>query len=137
MPGVPVESGPERRLTTGNGTPLEEVIGYSRAVRAGTKIAVSGTASNGADGGAHGAGDVYEQTARALEIIEESLAALGAGLDSVIRTRIMMVNIGDWQEAARAHAEVFGEIRPACSFVEVSRFIDPEWLVEIEADCVV
>lgn len=131
-----VESVRERRRT-GNGAPLEEIIGFSRAVRVGNVIAVSGTAPVGADGRVHGPGDVYEQTVRALEIVGESLAALGARLDQVVRTRIMIVNISDWQEAARAHAEVLGDIRPACTFVEVSRFIDPEWLVEIEADCVI
>ena len=133
---MPVEPAASPRRHAQSGSPLEEVIGFSRAVRAGNFICVSGTAPIGADGRVHAPGDVYEQTSRILEIIEETLASLGATLAQVVRTRILMVNIGDWQEAARAHAEVFGDIRPACTFVEVSRFIDPEWLVEIEADCI-
>lgn len=128
-------SGISRRRSEGGST-LEETVGFSRAVRVGNHIAVSGTAPIGPDGKVHAPGDVYEQTCRALEIVEESLAALGASLDQVVRTRIMMVNIGDWKEAARAHAEVFADIKPACTLVEVSRFIDPEWLVEVEADCI-
>jgi enamine deaminase RidA (YjgF/YER057c/UK114 family) len=137
MPGVPIgSSGPTREIAQGNGA-LEEAIGFARAVRAGNFIAVSGTAPIGPGGKAHAPGDLYEQTCRSLEIIEEALAALGVTLAQVVRTRIMLVNIGDWQEAARAHNEVFGDIKPACTFVEISRFIDPEWLVEIEADCII
>lgn len=134
---MPTEYSRPLRWQSQTGSPLEDTIGFSRAVRAGNLILVSGTAPVGPDGKVHAPGDLYEQTCRALEIIEESLAALGTGLDQVVRTRVMLVNIGDWQEAARAHSEVFGEIRPACTFVEVSRFIDPEWLVEIEADCII
>jgi enamine deaminase RidA (YjgF/YER057c/UK114 family) len=110
-----------------SGSPFEPEIGFSRAVRA-------GTAPIAPDGSAAHPGDVYAQTRLCLEIMLRAVAAAGGTAASVIRTRIMLVDIARWRDAARAHGEVFGEIRPACTFVEVSRFIDPAWLVETEAD---
>jgi len=124
------------RKIVSSGSYLEPEIGFSRAVRVGNVMSVSGTAPIADEGGTAGVGDVYEQTRRCLEIIEQALSEGGARLDDVIRTRVMLTDITTWKEAARAHGEVFSEIRPACTFVEVSRFIDPDWLVELEADAV-
>jgi enamine deaminase RidA (YjgF/YER057c/UK114 family) len=126
----------ERKLVS-SGSPLEPEIGFSRAVRVGSQIAVAGTAPIGADGRAAHLGDVYAQTRLCLEIAKKAVEEAGGKLENVIRTRIMLIDIEQWREAARAHGEVFSEIRPVCTFVQVSRFIDPEWLVEIEMDCVV
>lgn len=124
------------RTLVASGSPLEPEIGFSRAVRIGDVVAVSGTAPIAAAGGTEAVGDVYGQTVRCLDIIESALREAGASLHHVIRTRIMLTDIGTWREAARAHGERFAEVRPACTFVEVKGFIDPEWLVEIEADAV-
>lgn len=125
------------RMTVSSGSPFEAAIGLSRAVRVGPYVAVAGTAPLGPDGATVHPGDVYAQTRRCLEITAKALADAGAGLADVVRTRVMLVDMTRWQEAARAHGEVFGAIRPACTFVEVSRFIDPAWLVETEADAYV
>ena len=125
------------RETFSSGSPFEAACGLSRAVRIGPIVAVSGTAPLSADGKTVHAGDVYAQTKRCLDIIASALAKANVRLDQVIRTRVLLVDIARWQDAARAHAEMFDAIRPACTFVEVSRFIDPEWLVEIEADAYV
>lgn len=125
----------ERKLVT-SGSPLEPEIGFSRAVRVGSFIAIAGTAPIGEDGRSAHHGDVYAQTKLCLDIVRRALEDCGASMDQVIRTRIMLTDIERWRDAARAHGEVFAAVRPACTFVEVSRFIDPEWLVEIEADCV-
>ena len=125
-----------RRLVT-SGSPLEPEIGFSRAVRSGPYVSVAGTAPIAADGATAGPGDVYAQSVRCLEIAEQALHEAGAALADVIRTRVMLVDITRWREAARAHGERFAQIRPACTFVEVSRFIDPQWLVEFELDAVV
>ena len=114
--------------------PLEKQIGFSRAVRVGDMIAVSGTAPIAKDGSVHAPGDAYKQAKRCLEIIEDVLGRAGAGLKDVVRTRIYLKNISDWEAVAKAHGEFFSNIQPACTFVEVSGFINPEWLVEIEAD---
>lgn len=124
-----------RRLIT-TGTALEQEIGFSRAVRVGNQVFVSGTAPIGPRGGSYAKGDVYRQTRRCLQIIENALAETGSALTDVTRTRIMLTDITQWREAARAHGEVFAEIRPACTFVQVSAFIDPDWLVEVEAEAV-
>lgn len=124
-----------RKLIT-SGSPFEPQIGFSRAVRVGPFLAIAGTAPVAPGGGVAAPGDVYGQTKRCLEIIQQAIAEAGLPLTSVLRTRVMLTDISGWQEAARAHGEFFSEIRPACTFVEVSRFIDPGWLVEIEADCV-
>lgn len=124
------------RRVVSSGSYLEPEIGFSRAVRIGHSIAVSGTAPIAAEGGTAGVGDVYLQTKRCLEIIEEALVDAGVSLDDIIRTRVMLTDIANWKEASRAHGEFFAGIRPACTFIEVSAFIDPDWLVEIEADAV-
>jgi enamine deaminase RidA (YjgF/YER057c/UK114 family) len=126
----------ERQLIS-SGSPYEQHIGLSRAVRVGPVIAVAGTAPLGHDGATACAGDVYGQTKRCLEITLAAIERAGGAPEHVIRTRIMLVDITRWQEAARAHGEVFHAIKPACTFVQVSRFIDPDWLVETEADCYV
>jgi enamine deaminase RidA (YjgF/YER057c/UK114 family) len=125
------------RQNISSASPLEKEIGFSRAVRLGPLIVVAGTAPIDASGAAACPGDVYGQTRRCLEIIAAAIAEAGGAIENTIRTRIMLTDISNWREAARAHGEVFRDIRPACTFVEVSRFIDPDWLVEIEADCAV
>ncbi|HWU89192.1 MAG TPA: RidA family protein [Kofleriaceae bacterium] len=120
-----------------SGSPFEPTIGFSRAVRVGPWIAIAGTAPIAADGTTAHPGDVYAQTRRCLEIMLRAVEAAGGAAAHVIRTRIMLVDISTWREAARAHGEVFAEVRPACTFVEVSRFIDPAWFVETEADAYV
>jgi enamine deaminase RidA (YjgF/YER057c/UK114 family) len=124
------------RTLTSSGSPLESQIGFSRAVRVGHVLAVAGTAPIAPDGSVAAPNDVYGQTLRCLEIIANAIDDAGMRLDDVIRTRIMLTNIDSWREAARAHGEYFAAIKPACTFVEVARFIDPGWLVEVEADCV-
>ena len=119
-----------------SGSPFEGVIGFSRAVRVGHHIAVSGTAPIGPDGSTVGVGDAYQQAKRCLEIIAQALEEAGASLGDVVRTRIFLKNMEDWEEVARAHAEAFRDVRPATTVVQVSRFVDPEWLVEIEVDAV-
>lgn len=125
------------RQNISSGSPFEPIIGFSRAVRVGNLISVSGTAPIGSDSKTVGVGDPYLQTKRCLEIIKQALEKAGAGLENVVRTRTFMVNISDWEKVARAHGEVFSNIRPASTMIEVSRFINPEWLVELEADAVV
>lgn len=120
-----------------SGAPWEPIYGYSRVVRSGAILAVSGTAAVGPDGEVVGIGDAYAQTRRCIEIIRDALEAAGASLDDVIRTRTYVTDIGQWREVARGHQEAFGEIRPASTMVEVSRLIDPDLIVEIEADAIV
>jgi len=117
-----------------SGVKWESLVGYSRAVRVGNRIAVSGTTAVDADGNVLAPGDAYRQTRETLERIRAALEQAGAGLEHVIRTRIYVTDIARWDEIGRAHGEIFAEIRPATSMVEVSRLIDPEMLVEIEAD---
>lgn len=124
------------RKLISSGSPLEPRIGFSRAVRIGSFLAVAGTAPIAQDGGVAAPGNVYGQTKRCLEIIMNAVAEAGMSADDVVRTRVMLTDIRRWEEAARAHGEVFGSVRPACTFVEVKGFINPEWLVELEADCV-
>ena len=125
------------RTTVSSGAPWEAQVGYSRAVRSGPHIAVSGTAPLGPDGRVVGSGDPYRQAQRCLEIIAAALAETGAGLEHVIRTRMFVTDISQWEAVGRAHGEVFGEIRPATSMVQVAALIDAEMLVEIEADAFV
>lgn len=126
----------DRKLVS-SGSPFEPRIGFSRAVRQGSWIAVSGTAPLDAEGATACRGDLYGQTLRCLELIREAVAQAGGRAENIIRTRVMLTDISRWQEAARAHGEAFGAIRPAATFVGVAGFIDAEWLVEMEADCVV
>jgi enamine deaminase RidA (YjgF/YER057c/UK114 family) len=120
-----------------SGSPYEPVIGFSRAVRIGNTIAVSGTAPIGADGKTAGPGDVAAQVRRCCAIAGEVLAKAGASFSDVIRTRIYLVNAADWEKAGRAHGETFGAIRPAATMVVVKALLDPDWLVEMEFDAVV
>jgi enamine deaminase RidA (YjgF/YER057c/UK114 family) len=120
-----------------SGSPFEGQVGFSRAVRVGNIIEVAGTAPIGDDGKCFAPGDMYRQTQRCLAIIAQALRDAGADTRHVVRTRIMVTDMARWQEAARAHGEVFAEIRPGCTFVEVSGFIDPDWLVEIEASAII
>jgi enamine deaminase RidA (YjgF/YER057c/UK114 family) len=126
-----------RRQLYSSGTSWEPVVGYSRAVRVDGRIWVSGTTSTGNDGSIVGKGDPYAQAKQAIANIERALAAAGAVLADVVRTRIFVTDIAHWQDIGRAHGEVFANIRPATTMVEVARLIDPDLLVEIEADAVI
>ncbi|MEO7222342.1 MAG: RidA family protein [Devosia sp.] len=125
------------RTLVSSGSYLEPIIGFSRAVRVGNIIAVGGTAPIAAGGGTAAKGDVYGQAKRIFEIIGKALADAGAGFEHVTRTRIILTDIALWNEAAKAHAEIFKDIRPVTTTMAVTAFVDPDWLIEIEVDAVV
>lgn len=125
------------RKLISSGSPYEPKVGISRAVRAGNFVTVSGTAPLGADGRTIAIGDAAAQARRCLEIIASALEKAGTSLKHVVRTRTLLLRIEDWQAVAAVHGEFFGDIRPANTIMQVSRFIDPDWLVEFEADAVV
>jgi len=126
-----------KRQNISTGAPWESIVGYCRAVRVGSHVAVSGTAPVGDAGQVVGVGDAYAQAKRCIAIIERALNEAGSGLGDVVRTRIFVTDISQWEAIGRAHGEAFADIRPATAMVEVSRLIDPDMLVEIEADAII
>ena len=126
-----------KRILISNGNPMEDIVGFSRAVRVGPYITVGGTAPVDSDGKTVGIGDPSAQSRQCIEIIREALEKAGSGLNDVVRTRILLTRIDDWETVIKVRAEYFRKIKPVDTIMQVSRFVNPEWLVEIEADAVV
>lgn len=126
-----------QRVLISNGNPMEKIVGFSRAVRVGPYISVGGTAPVGPDGKTVGMGDPAAQARRCLEIIKDALEQAGAGLQDVVRTRVLLTRIEDWKAVIQVRAQYFSEIRPVDTIVQVARFVNPEWLVEFEVDAVI
>jgi len=125
------------RKNISSASPLEKTIGFSRAVRVDNLIAVSGTAPISVKGTTLYPDDLYNQAKTCFEIMKNAIENAGGKAENIIRTRIYLTNIKEWEKAAKAHGEFFSDIRPACTFIEVNRFIDSEWLIETEADCII
>lgn len=126
-----------KRTLVSNGNPMEKIVGFSRAVRVGPFIAVGGTAPVDADGKTVGVGDVRAQTKQCFEIIKKALEDAGSGLHDIVRTRVILTNIDDWKEAIEARKEYCKDVRPVDTIMAIDRFVNPEWLVEIEVDAYV
>lgn len=126
-----------KRTLISMGNPYEKIIGFSRAVRVGQFVSIGGTAPVGTDGKTVGIGDPAAQTRRCIEIIKEALEKAGGSLNDVIRTRLILTRIEDWKEVVKVRAEYFGEVRPVDTIMQVTRFVNPEWLIEIEADAII
>jgi enamine deaminase RidA (YjgF/YER057c/UK114 family) len=122
------------RENISSGSYLEPIIGFSRLVKIGGHIVIGGTAPIGDDGRCVGVGDIEAQTRRCFEIVEAALARVNAGLKDVIRTRLILTNIADWEKAAKIHGQIFGQTRPVTTVVAVTGFVDPDWLIEVEID---
>lgn len=124
----------QHRQRYSSGVKWESIVGYSRALRVGDRIYVTGTTATGENGEIVGVGDAYSQTVQIFKNIERALVALGAGLENIVRTRMFVTDISRWEEYGRAHGEMLGHVMPATTMVEVSKLIDPDMLIEIEAD---
>jgi enamine deaminase RidA (YjgF/YER057c/UK114 family) len=125
------------RQNISSGSYLEPIIGFSRLVKIGNHIVIGGTAPIGPDGKCFGVGDIEAQTKLCFQIVEAALMRAGATLNDVVRTRLILINIADWQKAAKVHGQIFGEIRPVTTVMAVTGFIDPDWLIEVEVDAIV